>query len=84
VAATPAAAIGAWWVQLGSFASEQNAQGLARKLRDRGFSIDVSKVRSGSRDLYRVRAGPERNRDAATALRSKLAAAGTQGTLVAP
>src|SRR5690606_37510169 len=83
-AATPAAASGAWWAQLGRFASEQNAPGLARTRRDRCVSIDVSKVRSGSRDLYRVRAGPERSRDAATALRSKLAAAGTQGTLAAP
>ncbi|MFO7326119.1 MAG: SPOR domain-containing protein [Pseudomonadota bacterium] len=87
-AATPApaaaAAGGDWWVQLGSFSSEQNAQGLAGRMRARGFSIQVSKVQSGGRDLFRVRAGPEKSREAALALRSRLAAAGEQGTLVAP
>jgi len=82
--AKPAVASGGWWVQLGSFSSAQNAQGLARKLRAQGFSIDVSVVRSGGKDLHRVRAGPEKDRAAATALRSRLAAAGQQGTLIAP
>lgn len=82
--AKPAAAAGGWWVQLGSFSSAQNAQGLARKLRGQGFNIDVSVVRSGGKELHRVRAGPEKDRTAATALRSRLAAAGQQGTLIAP
>lgn len=82
--ATPAAAGGNWWVQLGSFSSEENARGLASRMRARGFTIEVSKVRSGSRDLFRVRAGPVKDRDSANALRSRLAAAGQQGTLVAP
>lgn len=82
--AAPAAATGGWWVQLGSFSSEQNARGLASRLRGKGFAIEVSQVRSGGRDLFRVRAGPEKDRAAATALRSRLAAAGEQGTLVAP
>lgn len=75
---------GHWWVQIGSFASEQNAQGLARKLRGQGFIIDVSLVRSGGKDLHRVRAGPEKDRAAASALRNRLAAAGQTGSLVAP
>ncbi len=83
-ATATAAAAGQWWVQLGSFSSEQNARGLASRLGAKGFTIQVSKVRSGNRDLYRVRAGPERSREAATALRGRLAAAGEQGTLVAP
>lgn len=82
--AAPAAAGGNWWVQLGSFSSEENARGLASRMRARGFTIEVSKVRSGGRDLFRVRAGPVKDRDSANALRSRLAAAGEQGTLVAP
>lgn len=82
--ARPAAATGQWWVQLGSFASEQNAQNLARKLRANGHTIEVAKVRSGDRDLYRVRAGPVKDRAAATTLRDRLAAGGDKGTLVAP
>lgn len=83
-ATTPAAASGKWWVQLGSFSSADNAQRLARELRAKGFTIEVSVVKSNGKDLHRVRAGPEANRDAATALRTRLAAAGQQGTLVAP
>lgn len=89
-AATPAparataAATGNWWVQLGSFSSEANARGLASSLRAKGFTIQVSQVKSGGRTLYRVRSGPEKDRDAANALRSRLAAAGQQGTLVPP
>ena len=83
-AATPATASGKWWVQLGSFSSADNAQRLARELRAKGFSVEVSLVKSNGKDLHRVRAGPEASRDAATALRTRLAAAGQQGTLVAP
>lgn len=77
-------ATGNWWVQLGSFSSAQNAQGLARKLRASGYAIEVTMVRSGGKDLHRVRAGPAADRADATALRTRLAAAGQQGTLIAP
>jgi len=82
--AAPAKPAGKWWVQLGSFSSADNAQRLARELRAKGFSIEVSAVKSAGRELHRVRAGPEADRNAATGLRTRLAAAGQQGTLVAP
>lgn len=71
-------------MQLGSFSSADNAQRLARELRAKGFTIEVSAVKSGGKELHRVRAGPEADRNAATGLRTRLAAAGQQGTLVAP
>lgn len=83
-AAAPAKPAGKWWVQLGSFSSADNAQRLARELRGKGFSVEVSAVKSGGKELHRVRAGPEADRTAATGLRTRLAAAGQQGTLVAP
>lgn len=83
-AAPRAAAAGGWWVQLGSFSSQDNAQRLARELRSKGFTVQVSQVTSGGAQLHRVRAGPEADRAAATALRERLAAAGSRGTLVAP
>ncbi len=83
-AATPAKPGGKWWVQLGSFSSADNAQRLARELRAKGFTIEVSAVKSGGRELHRVRAGPEPDRNAATGLRTRLASAGQQGTLIAP
>lgn len=75
---------GRWWTQLGSFSSRDNAERLARELRGRGFTIDVSKIRAGGKDLYRVRSGPVTDRAAAVALQSRLAAAGHKSSLVAP
>lgn len=85
-AAVPAeaAAGGRWWAQLGSFSSRENAERLARQLRTAGFAIDVSQIRSGSKELHRVRAGPVRDRAAAAALQARLAAAGHKATLIAP
>jgi DedD protein len=79
----PAASAG-WWTQLGSFSSRANAERLARQLRAAGYTIDVSQVRSGGKELFRVRAGPVRDRDAALALQKRLAAAGHKSSLVAP
>jgi DedD protein len=83
-ASASAGAAGQWWVQLGSFSSEANAQRLAVELRGAGFAIQVSKVRASGEDWHRVRAGPAADRGTATALRERLAAAGQQGSLVAP
>lgn len=84
VAQTPAPA-GKWWVSLGVFASRDNAQQLAAKLRNAGFAIDVSQTRSKGKELYRVRAGPVADRSTASALQARLAAAGQKDlSLVAP
>jgi DedD protein len=86
-AATRAAATepaGKWWVQLGSFSSEQNAQRLARELRARGFAIEVSAVSSGGQPLHRVRAGPVNDRDAAATLKTRLGSSGKDAKLVGP
>lgn len=77
-------ATGKWWTQLGSFASRDNAERLARQLRTAGYSIDVSQIRTNGKELYRVRAGPVQDRTAAVALQARLAAAGHKSTVVAP
>lgn len=82
--ARPAATSGKWWVQLGSFASRENAERLARSLRDAGYAIDVSQIRAQGKELFRVRAGPVEDRAAAEALRTRLGAAASKSTLVAP
>lgn len=80
-----AARDGGWWVQLGSFASSDNAQRLARDLRTKGFNVEVAKGRSGGRELHLVRSGPVADRAEATVLQGRLAAAGAPGgMLVAP
>jgi DedD protein len=75
---------GQWWTQLGSFSARENADRLARDLRGKGYSITVAKLRVGSKDLYRVRAGPVASREAAVGLQSRLAAAGRKSSLVPP
>jgi DedD protein len=71
-----------WVVQLGSFASHQNADHLARSLRSRGFRVSVSPARAGSRLLWRVRAGPVSDRANAGRLAARLRALGHRGELL--
>ena len=79
-AAAPARAApdsGQWYVQLGSFSSQQNAEGLAKKLQAGGFSATVRKSNNGT--MLRVLVGPRADREAAVALADKLKAAGFTG-----
>lgn len=79
------AAAGKWWVQVGSFASRDNAQRVAVKLRGAGYAMEVSRTRQNGTELYRVRAGPVADREAARALQARLVAAGQKNAaLVAP
>jgi cell division septation protein DedD len=77
-AKTPALAdTGQWYVQLGVFSSQQNAEGLAKKLKAGGFSATVRKTSNGA--MSRVLVGPRADRKAAVALAGKLKAAGFAG-----
>jgi hypothetical protein len=60
---------GGYWVQLGAFKDEKNAQALARTLRDSGFPVEVARVTRGSgaplgaaqqHELFVTEAGVER------------------------
>jgi cell division septation protein DedD len=48
---------GRYWVQVGIFKEEQNAERLARKLRDEGFSVQLARVRRGEASVSSVPAG---------------------------
>ena len=73
---------GGFMVQVGSFASRDNAEHLAHKLRGQGFaSASVSQYSTG-RHLYRVRVGPVHDRTAAATLQGRLKAAGHAGAVV--
>ena len=54
-----------WAVQLGSFASRENADKLAHQLKAQGFAVYVSSSGSGASSRYRVRVGPVADRGAA-------------------
>lgn len=73
-----------WAVQLGSFASHENADKLARQLKSQGYAVFVLPGGSGSSLRYRVRVGPMADRGAAAQTAAKLKAAGQTASLVAP
>jgi DedD protein len=70
-------------VQLGSFASKENADHLSTTLRGKGYKSFVSEFRGGGRVLWRVRVGPEQDRARADAITHRLQRDGYKGT-VAP
>ena len=61
-----------WVVQVGSFGSSKSAEELVAKLRLAGLSAFSEKVSSASGTVYKVRIGPELNRDKATELARKV------------
>ncbi len=78
----PPAAKGSFVVQLGSFGSRDNADRLVRDMSAKGFKAFVAPIRSGGRDLYRVRVGPTPDRASAEALAADLKQAGQSGSIV--
>ncbi|HEY7887558.1 MAG TPA: SPOR domain-containing protein [Steroidobacteraceae bacterium] len=76
------ASSGGWVVQLGSFASRHNADRLAHSLAGRGFRTSVSPAKAGRRVLWRVRAGPARDRASAQRLAARLRTLGHHGELL--
>jgi DedD protein len=82
-AAATAAGPQGWVVQLGSFASRDNAERFASSLRSKGYAAFVAEFRGSGRVLFRVRVGPEQDRTRAEAIGARLAREGHRGS-VAP
>jgi cell division septation protein DedD len=76
------ATTGALMVQLGSFASRDNADRLAKQVKSQGFTVSVARGSTG-RHLYKVLVGPAHDRTAAVQLEARLHAAGHTGSIVA-
>jgi DedD protein len=74
----------AWAVQLGSFASRDNADKLLRQLRAQGFSVFISSGGSGPSLRYRVRIGPMADRGAAAQEVARLKSMGHAASIVPP
>jgi DedD protein len=83
-ATAPTSATRAWAVQLGSFASRENAEKMQRELKAQGFSVYTSSQGVGSALRYRVRVGPLADRDSAERIAAKLKALGHEATIVPP
>jgi DedD protein len=85
---TPAAtaatesATGMWAVQLGSFSDQVNAERLAANLRKEGYAAFLSRHETSSGSLHRVRVGPQKDRQSAETVASKLGGDGHKGQVV--
>lgn len=86
VAAPVAAAVpsGGWSVQVAALSKADAAQDMAAGLKKKGYAAFVLEHRSGDRVLYRVRVGPEPQRDRAEALARRLTAEGFKPSVVPP
>jgi cell division septation protein DedD len=83
--ATPAsgAHAGGWAVQVAAMGSQSDANGLRDKLRANGFDGFVDSVSVGGKRLWRVRAGPQTQREDAARLRDQIKAKlGLPGNIV--
>jgi len=65
---TPSDPLVRWVVQVGSFRSAANAESLVARLRLAGLTVFSEKVSSAQGIVYKVRLGPEIDRDKATEL----------------
>lgn len=71
-AAKPAARAGGWAVQVAAMGSQADANALRDKLRANGFDGYVDTVNAGGKQLWRVRAGPQTQRDDAMRVRDQI------------
>jgi cell division septation protein DedD len=69
---TPSDPLVRWVVQVGSFSQEKSAKDLVAKLRLAGLSAFSEKVSSSAGTTYKVRIGPELDRDKAAELVRKV------------
>jgi len=76
------ASAGSWSVQLGLFASRDNAERLLHSAQNKGFSVSVSDA--DGKGLYHVVASGLADRAAAQTLQGRLQAQGFQAAVVAP
>lgn len=68
----------AWAVQLGAFSNRAKAEQLVAELRKRGYAAFVLEYRATGQVLYRVRVGPEQDRERAAEIAARLAKDGFQ------
>ncbi|UJJ31920.1 SPOR domain-containing protein [Halopseudomonas maritima] len=81
--ATPPAA-GDWVIQLGSFSSAANAEGLSQTLRTQGYNAYTHAATVQGKSITRVYVGPLATREAANRLRDELERKrGSKGLVVA-
>ena len=71
-----------WAVQLGSFSNKDNAEKLAADLRRQGYAAFLSQLPTPNGVMHRVRIGPQKDRESAEAMASRLSRVGHSGKVV--
>ncbi len=61
-----------WFVQVGNFGQEENAISLQNKIRRQGFPVTISTVSSDKGVVYKVRVGPELDRERADVMKEQI------------
>ncbi|MBT8107281.1 MAG: SPOR domain-containing protein [Gammaproteobacteria bacterium] len=81
-APTAASTTGMWAVQLGSFSNKDNAEKLAADLRRQGYAAFLSQLQTANGVMHRVRIGPQKDRQSAEAMATRLSRVGHNGKVV--
>jgi len=76
------AAEGGWAVQVAALSKQDAADEMVARLRGQGYPAFVLEHRAGGKVLYRVRVGPEAQRERAEALAGRLRAEGLSPAVV--
>lgn len=71
-----------WAVQVAALSSRDSAAAMVDKLKGRGYPAFLLEYRADGRVLYRVRVGPETQRERAESLAARLASSGYPGSVV--
>lgn len=72
-ATPPRTGVDAWVVQLGSFTTQANADGLVERLKKSGYTAFIEPSDDGGKTTYRVRVGPELTKLTAKRIRDDIA-----------
>lgn len=64
--------VSAWVVQLGSFTTQANADGLVQRLKEAGYTTFIELLDDNGKVTYRVRVGPELTKITAERLRDEI------------
>ena len=72
-----------WAVQLAALSNQDSARKMVSDLKTRGYAAFILEYRSGGKVLYRVRVGPEAQRERAIALAARLEGEGFKTAVVA-
>ncbi len=61
-----------WFLQVGIFSQQENALALRDTLRKQGYAVSVDRVSSENGFMYKVKVGPEMNKERAEIIKNKL------------